>query len=172
MTDRDILKEMGTLHRAAGELATDWALLEDIVEAIVWAIAGLPPDLGRALTKNINFVNQMKTIPLMLKAKYPERFDKDAWNTLHNDIKDCRIKRNSIVHGNWEAIAGTPDNPVLVGLEYESRNSIVPKPVGFSRDQIKEVSKKIGEIHMKLLIHLHETYGLLPSPNRLSKLNP
>jgi hypothetical protein len=87
------------VHAQMGRLASDWALLELLVNDCIWNLADVAPTLGACITAQIFTINNrfLALVSLMRLRQFPEEFVKDI-NKFSGRVRDAGDRRNRVIH--------------------------------------------------------------------------
>lgn len=91
-------------YAAIGKVASNWAILELLINAGIWGLAELNDRTGACFTANIFSMDaRMKTLISLLHHRGIAQPTIDKFNKFANDIREIANKRNRIVHDPWHA---------------------------------------------------------------------
>ncbi len=150
----------------AGRLATNWALIEEIVENCFLILIEADLRKGRFATRNVSYQRQVDGIKLLVAEKLKDQFDKAQFNKVFLKLKDIRIARNNIIHGEWRKIGGTPDNPTIMATEIhpDTLKSISKE---YSASEISGWADRANQAEHDLIQFLIKTCGISPLQDTL-----
>lgn len=93
LVDHELLSPIGLV-------VIHWSILEHLVESAIWTAAGLPPNIGRAMTAQTQLQSKLDMLATLLHESQPELAE--PFDTLCNFVRSWLLgRRNLFVHGFW-----------------------------------------------------------------------
>lgn len=97
-----ITPKIGKEKRAAlGNLCIHWAILEQRVEQVIWALNGVDRKAGRPMTGHWFFKRRINEMQQLADKKFPDAASADRINRLCVGLREMATARNWAVHGLW-----------------------------------------------------------------------
>jgi hypothetical protein len=85
---------------ATGHVAANWAMLEFLIDQVIWKLAGLDPEPGACLTAQFPSIHsRMRALIALLQLKGADKALIKEANIFVSDASPIAIHRNRIVHG-------------------------------------------------------------------------
>lgn len=105
-------------ERLIGRLIVDWAVIEALMQEIIWAILDIDISDGRIITARMDARRKMQ----WLRSFSKKHLEDDSFNTLADILDGIELlqdDRNFIVHGTWATMQRT-GIPIAASLREKS----------------------------------------------------
>lgn len=87
--------------RAIGEVVVRWSQIIGGIAYATWIVAKIDPQLGRAFTDEAQTVSLLTTLKTLVHTEVGETGKYEALLLVLDQLNDCRVKRNELVHAIW-----------------------------------------------------------------------
>ena len=95
-------------HAAIGGVALNWTHLENLIQSILWRLAGLNSGVGRCITQHMPFKALCDAIVTIAHESPKHAHLVSELEKLFRECDQLRIKRNDTVHALWGIFLGGP----------------------------------------------------------------
>jgi hypothetical protein len=105
---QEIMERNIALYKEVGLLASDWAMLEFMVNECIWRVANVAPVLGACITAQVFTLDgRLKALISLLRLRgFDEKKLVKRVNTFSEEVRSALEKRNRAIH-----------DPMVVSLE-------------------------------------------------------
>lgn len=128
---------------ALGQMSVQWGLLEGLIEAALWRALGVPYDVGRAITNQLQMRGKIDALCSVLNQTDPhlaEQF-KPVGDFVQGSLSSTR---NKYTHGFW-ARSPAKDSPDHV-VKFNAKGSLVSIGGDVTAAEIKALSDDIMDV--------------------------
>jgi hypothetical protein len=144
------------LLRAIGRLATEWALIEDSLEQLLWHLLGITitNNVGRAITTHIPFRTRIDIARSYTRQRKMDPQLIMELDKLLVEIDKKRGERNAYVHARWDRYPAQPHTTAHTfaahrELEWRTQN-VTAKDVEKVADDIIVLNGKLTDLGWKV----------------------
>lgn len=150
---------------AIGCVATNWSVLELVIEFCIFEIAEILPQLGRSLTTHMGITQRLDALLSLVNEQIPDTALQADIKKLNKIIRretegkpSLQSERNRVIHSIWADIP-QPDKAAAVRWRAYGKvtvyvSSITPEEILDIARQIVAVSTEIEEWQIRLREHL------------------
>jgi hypothetical protein len=158
-----------------GAVAVESAFMENTVELMLWAAAGMNHRTGKFVTAGMQMDRKLDLLRQALKTCSYDAAETSKIIDLIADAKDAYAQRNSVIHGLWFPFRIVFDTPPSESDLQAGATALrmAKKPDSnehgyLSSAKLKEIATSISRIHVQLAMfyknHMEGSQG--PSPEK------
>ena len=127
--------------RGIGQVALSWAILEGVVERVIWRGARLDDNQGLSLTTHMNMPMRLDAMCSIINYVFPDSELDETAKALSGRIRnELSPLRNDVVH---TRVIKFPDVEQTVRPKYKARGKLEKQVITIDGGDYKEISNKI-----------------------------
>lgn len=130
-----------------GRVATQWSILEVLLESMCWQAARVRNDMGRIITSQMQIQSKLDVLGALLEQTKPALAKR--FKLVSNYIRESlQGQRNLVIHGHWIALGNS--SPAVI-VKYNARGKLVSQSKIYTKDELFKLAKDISEVNAWLL---------------------
>lgn len=136
-------------QEAIGQVVVNSSMVEVLIRTVIWHVAGLDSDTGRAFTGKVRINELIDILKALIECKAPHL--KDDATQIGADIKDAFGRRAVYVHQVWTVQNGLPAVGKLFIERYQRREEITTVTLSDMYRLADDMTKIQGRLTMNIL---------------------
>ena len=104
-----------------GSIALESTECEITVESLIWALAGLEPEVGVLFTQGLQMNSRLELLSALGKARLSKDEDIERYAGIISKLKELNSRRNLVIHGSWGAWVALRDIAQNPGVPPETK---------------------------------------------------
>lgn len=175
MTDEDEIKRVERMHANSaaifehmGRLASDWAVLEVLINDCIWRLAEVTPTAGACITAQIfNVTNRLHALIALMELRgFPDRPLIKQMRQFANDVREPAERRNRVIH---DPVFMAPETGQVARLEITAQRKPVAEMKVVTEDALLSARRAVYNACQDFMVLRGKIIAQLPSLPPLPK---
>ncbi len=133
-----------------GAVAVESTYCEYMVETVIWFLAGLDDEHGRAFTFGMSMHNRLELMRTLGLRRLADQEEIAKFTAIVAELKEASTERNAIIHGDWT----TEGDPLEVGFKQDldpNRQAVAIKirknspPMRFPSHAVEDTARRLSK---------------------------
>lgn len=146
-----------------GAVAVESTYCEYMVETVIWFLAGLDDEHGRAFTFGMPMHNRLELLRTLGLRRLKAQDEIDRFTAIVAELKEASTQRNTIIHGDWT----TEGDPLEIGFKLDldpNRQAVAIKmrknspPLRFPSHAVEDAARRLSSIRFDFYRFVMETW--------------